>query len=115
MNLPRILYGTAWKEETTQAHPVRKFCAESGIVYQGFSLLTANRAVWASPDVAAIAKRLGRTSAQIIFRFAVQMGMLPLTGTTEAHHMRADLEVDQFHLTDADVEQIENLLVRRSK
>jgi diketogulonate reductase-like aldo/keto reductase len=85
---------------------VRTFCAEHGIIYQGFSLLTANRAIWASPQVASIAKRLGRSPAQVIFRFAMQLGMLPLTGTTTAAHMRADLEVDQFRLTEADIDQI---------
>jgi diketogulonate reductase-like aldo/keto reductase len=84
---------------------VRKFCAEHGIVYQGFSLLTANRPVWASPRVVAIAKRLGQSPAQIIFRFAMQIGMLPLTGTTNAAHMQADLEIEQFSLTEADTEQ----------
>lgn len=85
---------------------VRTFCAEHGIIYQGFSLLTANRAIWASPQVASIAKRLGRSPAQVIFRFAMQVGMLPLTGTTTAAHMRADLEVDQFRLSEADIDQI---------
>jgi len=85
---------------------VREFCAEHGIIYQGFSLLTANRAVWAGPRVAEIGKRLGRSPAQIIFRFAIQIGMLPLTGTTNAAHMRADLELDQFRLTEAELEQI---------
>ncbi len=93
---------------------VRKFCVEHGIVYQGFSLLTANRAIWASPRVAAIAKRLGRSPAQIIFRFAMQIGMLPLTGTTNATHMQADLDVEQFSLTEADVNRIESILLRNT-
>lgn len=93
---------------------VREFCAEHGIVYQGFSLLTANRAVWAGPDLMAIARRLDRTPAQIIFRFAIQMGMLPLTGTTNAAHMRADLEVEQFSLTEADLNRIETILLRNT-
>ncbi|MDP1562878.1 MAG: aldo/keto reductase [Pirellulaceae bacterium] len=93
---------------------VRKFCAEHGIIYQGFSLLTANRTVWAGPHVAAIAKRLGRSPAQVIFRFAMQIGMLPLTGTTNAAHMRADLDVEQFSLTEADVNRIESILLRNT-
>ena len=71
---------------------VREFCAANGMVYQGFSLLTANREALARPELARIAKRHGRTVSQIVFRFALDVGMMPLTGTTDADHMRADLE-----------------------
>ena len=77
---------------------VRVVCAEHGIVYQAFSLLTANRDVAAHRDVRAIAARHGKTPAQIIFRFARQAGMLPLTGTSSPVHMREDLAIDDFAL-----------------
>ena len=70
-------------------------------MYQGFSLLTANKAVVAGVKVAAIAKRHGKTPAQIVFRFAQQVGMLPLTGTKDPAHMRDDLAAEGFNL-DAD-------------
>ncbi|HUE74861.1 MAG TPA: aldo/keto reductase [Pirellulaceae bacterium] len=66
---------------------VRGFCAENGIVYQGFSLLTANRQVLAQPELAQIAQRHGRDVSQIIFRFALDVGMIALTGTTNPDHM----------------------------
>ena len=77
---------------------VREFCTAHDIVYQGFSLLTANRAVLAHPEMAQIANRYGRTVSQIVFRFALDVGMIPLTGTTNAAHMREDLEVFDFRL-----------------
>src|SRR3712207_7235718 len=40
-----------------------------------------------------IAQRHGRTVAQVVFRFALDVGMVPLTGTTDPDHMRADLDV----------------------
>src|SRR5881296_4528559 len=58
---------------------VREICQAHGIIYQGFSLLTANRRVLADPEIRTIAQRLGAGSAQIIFRFAMQIGMLLLT------------------------------------
>jgi diketogulonate reductase-like aldo/keto reductase len=85
---------------------VREVCREHGIVYQGFSLLTANRNAVAG--VGAIAERHGRTRAQIIFRFAQQIGMLPLTGTTNPAHMREDLAMD-FELSDDEMQQIETI------
>ena len=90
---------------------IREFCSANEIVYQGFSLLTANREVLAQHELAQIAKRHGRTVSQIVFRFALDVGILPLTGTTDADHMRADLEVLAFRLEPDEVEQIEYLAV----
>jgi len=70
---------------------VRSFCADRGIVYQGFSLLTANPEVLGHPLVARIAARGKATRAQVVFRFAQAVGILPLTGTSDAEHMRQDL------------------------
>jgi diketogulonate reductase-like aldo/keto reductase len=86
---------------------IRALCAEHGIVYQAFSLLTANRDVVAHRQVRAIAARHGRTPAQIVFRFARQVGMLPLTGTSSPAHMRDDLAIDEFTLDDGELAAIE--------
>jgi diketogulonate reductase-like aldo/keto reductase len=48
---------------------------------------------------------------QIIFRFAIDLGMLPLTGTTDKEHMRADLSIHAFQLQQEDVSRIENSVV----
>lgn len=86
---------------------VREVCREHGVTYQGFSLLTANRHVVASPKLAAIARRHGATPAQIVFRFAQQIGMLPLTGTTDPTHMREDLAAERIALSADEVQAIE--------
>ena len=88
---------------------VRQFCAAEGVVYQGFSLLTANPPVLAHPEVIRIAKRHGRTVNQIVFRFALDVGMVALTGTTDAKHMKEDLAVVDFCLDAAEVQQIERI------
>ena len=82
---------------------VREYCLENKIIYQGFSLLTANPHVVADPRVAAIAKRLQVTPPQVVFCFAVQIGILPLTGTTNVQHMAEDLQVPGLALSDQDV------------
>jgi diketogulonate reductase-like aldo/keto reductase len=88
---------------------VRAFCAERGIVYQGFSLLTANPEVLQDPLVARIAARERVTPAQVVFRFAHAVGMLPLTGTSSAQHMKQDLASDALALSDDEVRAIESL------
>ena len=51
-----------------------------------------------------------RTPAEIVFRFALDVGMVPLTGTTDASHMQADIEVLDFELDPDEVLRIERLL-----
>jgi diketogulonate reductase-like aldo/keto reductase len=75
-------------------------------------LLTANRDVMARAELTRIAKRHGRTVSQIVFRFALDVGMMILTGTTNADHMRADLNLFDFGLEPEEVELIEGLAIR---
>lgn len=89
--------------------PVRAICAAEDIAYQGFSLLTANRPVLADPAIRDIAERHGRTVPQVIFRFSLELGMIPLTGTTDSEHMSEDLEAYDFRLTDEEVRLIERV------
>jgi diketogulonate reductase-like aldo/keto reductase len=94
---------TGWDRE------VRALCTQHGVVYQGFSLLTANRAALASPAVHRAAARLAKTPAQVTFRFALQVGMMPLTGTSDPRHMREDLESFDLALSDDEVQAIERI------
>jgi len=99
----RCFAALGWDKE------VREICQAEGIIYQGFSLLTANREVLADPEIRTIAKRLGASTAQIIFRFAMQIGMLPLTGTTSQQHMKEDLQAEQLALSTEEIERIETI------
>ncbi len=69
---------------------VRSLCATHDIVYQGFSLLTANPFVLNDDKVLELAGTHDITPEQIVFAFARQAGMVPLTGTTDTQHMADD-------------------------
>jgi diketogulonate reductase-like aldo/keto reductase len=88
---------------------VRLFCAERKIVYQGFSLLTANPEVLHHPGIKDLAARANVTPAQIIFSFARSIGILPLTGTSDPEHMKQDLASLNLHLPAETVRVIESL------
>ncbi len=87
---------------------VRDVCKKLGITYQGFNLVV-DPLVWKSPTVTQIAKRLNATHAQVIYRFALQSGMLPMTGTTNPEHMKEALAGINLELTDQDLTEIEQL------
>jgi diketogulonate reductase-like aldo/keto reductase len=86
---------------------VRAACARHGIAYQAFSLLTANRHVIAHPQLRQLADRHGKTPAQLVFRFALQLGMFPLTGTRDPAHLAEDLAVYDFELSRPEIATIE--------
>lgn len=70
---------------------VRAFCQKRKMVYQGFSLLTANPEVLEHPPFVNVATELNATPAQVVFAFAQAIGILPLTGTSDPEHMQQDL------------------------
>jgi diketogulonate reductase-like aldo/keto reductase len=91
---------------------VRAFCRDRGILYQGFSLLTANPDVFRFRFVHELARRRGMTLAQVVFSFALQVGMVALTGTTDAEHMAEDLRSYDFELAPEEVRAIEEILLQ---
>jgi diketogulonate reductase-like aldo/keto reductase len=88
---------------------VRLFCREHKIIYQGFSLLTANAEVVHHPLVAGIAASANVTPAQIIFAFARTAGIMPLTGTSNTEHMKQDLASSGLETAPDAVRAIESL------
>jgi len=88
---------------------VRLFCSERKIRYQGFSLLTANAEVLRHTVVTGLAARANATPAQVVFAFARTVGMLPLTGTSDAEHMKQDLASSGLELSAEAAAAIEGL------
>lgn len=87
----------------------RVFCKMNAITYQGFSLLTANAKELQRAAFTRIVDRVVATPAQVVFAFALRVGMLPLTGTTDQVHMREDLSSGDVELSDEDVRLIEEI------
>jgi diketogulonate reductase-like aldo/keto reductase len=92
----------------------RSFCHDHKIVYQGFSLLTANQEVLHHPLIASLTSAsltasANPTPAQIVFSCARSIGILPLTGTTNAEHMKQDLASRDVKLPPEAVQAIESL------
>lgn len=88
---------------------VRRVCAEIGARYQAFSLLTANGRELENRDVRAMAARTGRSVPELVFRFALEVGMIPLTGSGDPRHLADDLSVGGFELDPRDRATLEHL------
>jgi diketogulonate reductase-like aldo/keto reductase len=97
--------------ETGYDRAIRAICARQRIVYQSFWTLTANPHILAHATVGALASTHQRTPAQILFRYLTQTGVVPLTGTRSETHMREDLSIVEFELTDAERRAMDNIFV----
>ena len=88
---------------------MRKFCETNFVHYQGFSLLTANTHIITRPQFTKLVSRYRCSPAQLIFGFALQSKMLPLTGTTSPVHMREDLGAYAINLEPDDMLLLESI------
>jgi diketogulonate reductase-like aldo/keto reductase len=88
---------------------VRHFCRANGLAFEGFSLLTANERELRAAAITAPARRLGVTPAQVAFRFALEVEMICLTGSSDPAHLAEDLACFDFELTQAEREAIERI------
>jgi len=96
--------------ETGYDRDVRALCATERIIYQSFWTLSANPQILEHPAMTALARRLERTPAQILFRYLVECGAVPLTGTRSQVHMREDLAIFAFELGEEDRHTVGGLL-----
>jgi diketogulonate reductase-like aldo/keto reductase len=107
---PSVIQNRFYKESNYDKD-IRKFCDENGIIYQSFWTLTANPFIINSPTVKSLAKKMNVTSEQVFFKYIMNIGIVPLTGTTSKVHMKQDLEVlDMPDLNEKDIEDIDTLL-----
>jgi diketogulonate reductase-like aldo/keto reductase len=90
-------------------HGIREFCRRQGIIYQSFWTLTANPKVLADLRTQKLSVKYGCTAAQVFFQYLNQIGIVPLTGTTSAIHMKEDLAIFDFELTLDECDELQTL------
>ena len=96
--------------DTRYDREIRAYCRQHGILYQSFWTLTANPQILGNRVVSNLAEHYQRTVAQILFRYLTQVDVVPLTGTRSDTHMREDLRIFDFELTEFERARITSLL-----
>jgi len=86
----------------------RRVDAELGIITESWSPLGRGD-VLASPEITDIAAALGRTPAQVVLRWQLQLGAVPLPKASGAARQAENLAVFDFELDDAQVAAISAL------
>lgn len=106
---PAILQNRFY-QDTHYDTEIREWCQEKKIIYQSFWTLTANPHLLSNEIVRKAAQNYQKTAAQILFRFLINIGIVPLTGTCSEKHMQEDLEIFNFDLPDTVMQAIASLL-----
>ncbi|KAE8764426.1 aldo/keto reductase [Georgenia thermotolerans] len=91
-----------------QQHELREFHAAHGIVTEAWSPL-AQGAVLADPVIVGIAERLGRTPAQVVLRWHVQLGNVVIPKSVTPRRQLENIALFDFELEDADMAAIASL------
>jgi diketogulonate reductase-like aldo/keto reductase len=102
---------------------LRHFHAEHGIITQAWSPLErggfleqssmAARRLLEEPAIVDIAAGLGRSPAQVVLRWSLQLGNSVVPKAATPTHLQENLDLWQFTLTSADMAQIDTLELGR--
>ena len=93
--------------DTNYDHDIRAYCDQQKIIYQSFWTLSANPQLLADKSMTTPAATYRRSPAQILFRYLTQIGVVPLTGTKSETHMREDLGIFDFELSNEELSAID--------
>lgn len=96
--------------ETGYDRNIRNFCNDHDIQYESFWTLTANGQIVNHPVVQSLAFLYKKTPEQIFFNFVSSLNITFLTGTSSLLHMKQDLEVFSFTMTEEELSQVNQLL-----
>jgi diketogulonate reductase-like aldo/keto reductase len=83
-------------------------CRSAGITMQAYSPLTKGRFL-DDPTVSGLARRHRRTEAQVLIRWALQKGFIPLPKSADAGRIAANADVFDFSLSEEDIELLDSL------
>ena len=97
----------------TEVHPysqereLKKFLAEEGMVIQAwYPLGHGDKALQQEPVFTELAAKYGKSNAQIILRWHIQSGNIVIPGSKNPEHIKANLNLFDFTLTDEEMERI---------
>jgi 2,5-diketo-D-gluconate reductase A len=91
-----------------QQRALRAFHAQAGIATQSWSPLGQGKAI-GNPAIAAIARKHGKTPAQIIVRWHLDLGLVAIPKSVTPARIAENFAVFDFKLSAEDLQVIENL------
>lgn len=81
----------------------RKYCREHGILVQAYSPLKPLKVLQEDERVQMMLEKYGKTIAQLLLRFDLQIGVVPLTKSVRRSRMEENFAIFDFSIDDADM------------
>lgn len=97
--------------ELTQADLI-KFCNKKNIQIEAWSPLARGK-IFDHPDLAEIAEKYGKSVAQIILRWDLQLGIVTIPKSTTPCRIKENSDIFSFKLTEEDMDKISSLNIGR--
>ncbi len=92
-----------------QSKPLVAYCQTKGIQVEAWSPLMQARAVLQDPTLASIARKHGKTVAQVILRWDVQSGVITIPKSVQPQRIAENAGIFDFALTEAEMTAIASL------
>ncbi|MFE9440282.1 aldo/keto reductase [Streptomyces sp. NPDC006602] len=92
-----------------QQHVSREYHAEQGIATEAWSPLGQGKGLLEVPAIVAIAQKHGRTPAQVVLRWHLQVGNVVIPKSVTASRIKENIEVFDFSLDTEDLAAISAL------
>lgn len=98
---------------------LRKFCEERGIAICAYSPLGSPKRTWAkpsdpqvtmdAPEILKLAKKYGKTPAQIILRYLVEIKTIPIPKSSSKERIEQNIDIFNFKLTSEEIALMDTL------
>lgn len=86
------------------------YCKQNNIAIEAYSPFGTGT-VFKSPEVQALCQKYGKSAGQIVLRWSLQMGFIPLPKSVTPSRIRENLDVFDFELDEQDMQMIADLKV----
>jgi 2,5-diketo-D-gluconate reductase A len=87
----------------------RSYHAARGIVTESWSPIGAGGDLLAAPAIVDLARRRSKTPAQIVLRWHVQLGLVPIPRTSKLERLAENRDVFDFELSDEEMDELARL------
>jgi diketogulonate reductase-like aldo/keto reductase len=96
-----------WELQPWLAHPdIVSWCKERRIIVQAYSPLTRGKRL-DDPLLKPIMARTGKTAAQVLMRWSVQMGFVPLPKSVTPKRIEENADIYDFELTQEEMKSLD--------
>jgi 2,5-diketo-D-gluconate reductase A len=87
----------------------RNYHAKHGIVTESWSPLGAGGDLLAQPSITDIARRHAKSPAQVVIRWHVQLGLIPIPKTSKPERLAENIDVFDFELSPDEMDEVAGL------